>query len=132
MLNRSNFLGTKFTVYDSQPRQDTSIQPNCKSHRRIYPKQLSPRVSVSNYSVATISYELNVFRTRGPRRMQCTIHSIPISAIQEGGTAPTPMEFTNFHGEQCSSFSISKGKKPLVETFALISKSLSEWMDLII
>jgi tubby-related protein 1 len=64
--------------------------------------------------------------------MQCTIHSIPISAIQEGGTAPTPMEFTNFHGEQCSSFSISKGKKPLVETFALISKSLSEWMDLII
>ncbi|XP_062157710.1 tubby-like F-box protein 5 [Alnus glutinosa] len=94
---RSNFLGTKFTVYDSQPRQDTSIQPNCKSHRRIYPKQLSPRVSVCNYSVATISYELNVFRTRGPRRMQCTIHSIPISAIQEGGTAPTPMEFTNFH-----------------------------------
>jgi tubby-related protein 1 len=45
--------------------------------------------------------------------MQCAMHSIPISAIQEEGTAPTPMEFTNFHGEQCSSFSISKGKKKI-------------------
>ncbi|KAE8100257.1 hypothetical protein FH972_018172 [Carpinus fangiana] len=94
---RSNFLGTKFTVYDSQPLQDTSIQSNCKSHRRIHPKQSSPRISVCNNSVATISYELNVFRARGPRRMQCAMHSIPISAIQEEGTAPTPMEFTNFH-----------------------------------
>lgn len=116
ILNRSNFLGTKFSVYDSQPPHDLSIQSNSRSHRRIHPKQVSPKVpAVGNYNVATISYELNVLRTRGPRRMQCTMHSIPISAIQEGGTAPTPMEFKNHHDEQCSLFSISKGKKPLVE-----------------
>jgi len=124
---RSNFLGTKFSVYDSQPPHDLSIQSNSRSHRRIRPKQVSPKVpAAGNYNVATISYELNVLRTRGPRRMQCTMHSIPISAIQEGGTAPTPMEFKKHHDEQCSLFSISKGKKPLVE---FSSTSLAETLE---
>ncbi|KDO84593.1 hypothetical protein CISIN_1g014578mg [Citrus sinensis] len=114
---RSNFLGTKFTIYDSQPPCDTAIHSNSRSQRKIFPKQVSLKGSSSNYSVATISYELNVLRTRGPRRMQCTMHSIPISAIQEGGTAPTPIEFTNCCEEQIPSSPspVSKGKKPLVE-----------------
>lgn len=92
-------------------------------------KQVSPRVPAGNYSIATISYELNVLRTRGPRRMQCTMHSIPISSIQEGGVAPTPTEFTNRLDEQCSSpSSVSNGKKPLVE---FSSTNLADSMELV-
>lgn len=91
---RSNFIGTKFTVYDSQPPRDAAIQSNQKSHERMNPKQVSPRVPSGKFSVATISYELNVLRSKGPRRMHCNMHSIPGSAIQEGGTAPTPTEFS--------------------------------------
>uniref|UniRef100_A0A2N9GMY5 Tubby-like F-box protein n=1 Tax=Fagus sylvatica TaxID=28930 RepID=A0A2N9GMY5_FAGSY len=123
---RSNFLGTKFMIYDSQPPHGLPILSNCKSHRRIHPKQVSPRVPSGNYNVATICYELNVLRTRGPRRMQCTMHSIPISAIQDGGTAPTPMEFTNLNNEQCSLYPVSKEKKPLVE---FSSTSLPETLE---
>lgn len=124
---RSNFLGTKFTIYDSQPPGDPVIQTNCRSRRRM--KQVSPRVPAGNYSIATISYELNVLRTRGPRRMQCTMHSIPISSIQEGGVAPTPTEFTNHLDEQCSSPSlVSNGKKPLVE---FSSTNLADSMELV-
>ncbi|KAF8409979.1 hypothetical protein HHK36_002499 [Tetracentron sinense] len=111
----SNFLGTKFTVYDSQPPNNAAVLSNSRSNRRIHSKQVSPRVPAGNYNLATISYELNILRTRGPRRMQCTMHSIPVSAIQEGGTAPTPTEFSHFLDEKFSLLSVSKGKGPIVD-----------------
>ncbi|XP_077244341.1 tubby-like F-box protein 5 [Tasmannia lanceolata] len=120
---RSNFLGTKFTIYDSQPPNDSAVLPNSRSSRRIHSKQVSPRVPAGNYNIATISYELNVLRTRGPRRMQCTMHSIPVSAIQEGGSAPTPSGFSNFLEEQFSVLSVAKSKDPIVD---FSSTSLSE------
>ncbi|EOA37884.1 hypothetical protein CARUB_v10009350mg [Capsella rubella] len=98
---RSNFLGTKFTVYENQPPP---------FNRKLPPSmQVSPWVSStsSNYNIASILYELNVLRTRGPRRMQCIMHSIPISAIQEGGKIQYPTEFTN-QGKK-------KKKKPLMD-----------------
>ncbi|KAL6346452.1 hypothetical protein AAG906_033248 [Vitis piasezkii] len=120
---RSNFLGTKFTIYDSQPPYDTAVQPNSRSSRRFHSKQVSPRVPACNYSVATISYELNVLRTRGPRRMQCTMHSIPISSIQEGGTAPTPTSFPQPFDEQFSPSPCLRKKDPVTD---ICSTSLSE------
>ena len=123
---RSNFLGTKFTIYDSQPPCNIATQSNYRSNRKTLAKQGSASMPASNYNVATISYELNVLRTRGPRRMQCTIPSIPISAIQEGGNAPTPMEFSSCRDEQVSPITISKGKKPLVE---FSSTSLAEPLE---
>ncbi|EEF52593.1 tubby-like F-box protein 5 [Ricinus communis] len=111
---KSNFLGTKFTIYDSQPPHPT-MQANCKQHRKVHSIQVSPLVPARNYSIATVSYELNVLRTRGPRRMQCTMHSIPVSAIHEGGTAPTPTEFLACNDEQIPPSSISKRKEPLIE-----------------
>ncbi|XP_042494212.1 tubby-like F-box protein 5 [Macadamia integrifolia] len=120
---RSNFLGTKFTIYDSQPPYDTAVQSNSRSNRRIHAKQVLPRVPAGNYNVATISYELNVLRTRGPRRMQCTMHFIPVSAIQEGGSAPTPTEFSNSLDEQFSFLSVSKPNNPVVD---ISSSSLPE------
>lgn len=114
-MNRSNFLGTKFMILDGHPPHDSSLPSNCKLQQRVHLKQVLPKVAAANYKVATVSYELNVLRTRGPRRMRCTMHLIPISAIQEGGTAPTPFKFTNCHNEHASTMSISKGKKPEVD-----------------
>ncbi|KAL7614058.1 hypothetical protein Lser_V15G07259 [Lactuca serriola] len=107
---RSNFLGTKFIMYDSQPPNDESFEPNhTRSTRRINTNQISPRLTAYNYNIATITYELNVLRTRGPRRMNCSMHYIPISSIQQGGTAPTPKSFPH---SLSSSHSIKQSEKP--------------------
>ncbi|KAG8654650.1 tubby-like F-box protein 5 [Manihot esculenta] len=110
---KSNFLGTKFTIYDSQPPHP-AMQSNCKPHRKIHSVQVSVLVPARIYNVATVSYELNILRTRGPRRMQCTMHSIPISSIEVGGTTPTPTEFISSSDEQIPPSSISKSKKSLI------------------
>ncbi|KAK4346853.1 hypothetical protein RND71_033192 [Anisodus tanguticus] len=110
-LTRSNFLGTKFSIYDSQPPSDVAIQQPGRLSRRFHAKQVSPRVPACNYRVATISYELNVLRTRGPRRMHCAMHSIPLSSIQEGGTAPTPKSFPQSFDDKSFSAPLSKAKE---------------------
>ncbi|OIT05677.1 PREDICTED: tubby-like F-box protein 5 [Nicotiana attenuata] len=111
---RSNFLGTKFSIYDSQPPSDAAIQHGRLS-RRFHAKQVSPRVPACNYRVATISYELNVLRTRGPRRMHCAMHSIPLSSIQEGGSAPTPTSFPQSFDEKTFAAPLSKAKESAIE-----------------
>ncbi|CAA6673714.1 unnamed protein product [Spirodela intermedia] len=65
---RSNFLGTKFAIYDSQPPMAA-------------PRKVSPKVPSGSFGIAHISYELNMLGTRGPRRMRCTMHSIPAAAL---------------------------------------------------
>ncbi|CAA2963968.1 tubby-like F-box 5 [Olea europaea subsp. europaea] len=107
---RSNFLGTKFTIYDCEPPNDAAVLHNSRSSRRFNTRQVSPRLPAYNYSVATVSYELNVLRTRGPRRMNCVMSSIPVSSIQEGGTAPTPTSFPQCYDDKSSSLRISEGK----------------------
>ncbi|KAI4327613.1 hypothetical protein L6164_020052 [Bauhinia variegata] len=111
---RSNFLGTKFTIYDSHPPLEAGVQPNNRSSRRFHSKQVSPGVPACNYNAGTISYELNVLRTRGPRRMRCIMNSIPVSAIQEGGNAPTPTSFPRID-EQSSLLPALQGKDPLLD-----------------
>ncbi|RDX78818.1 Tubby-like F-box protein 5, partial [Mucuna pruriens] len=76
-------------------------------------RQVSPRVPACNYVVSTIAYELNVLRARGPRRMHCTMNSIPVSAVQEGGNAPTPTSFPQIIDEPFSSSPSLKGKSPI-------------------
>lgn len=89
---RSNFLGTKFTVYDAQPPRAGATIAKSRSDRVVSSKQVSPRVPAGNYPVVHISYELNVLGSRGPRRMQCVMDSIPASAVEPGGAAPTQAE----------------------------------------
>lgn len=113
-LFRSNFLGTKFTIYDSQPPNDAAVQHGSRQSRRFSAKQVSPKLPAYNYSIATISYELNVLRTRGPRRMHCVMHSIPVSSIQEGGTAPTPTSFPLRMDEKSAVAPILKEKEPVI------------------
>ncbi|KAF8721037.1 hypothetical protein HU200_023450 [Digitaria exilis] len=80
-LNRSNFLGTKFTVYDAHPPYDGAVVSKSRSARVVGLNQVSPRIPAGNYPVSHISYELNVLGSRGPRRMNCVMDSIPASAL---------------------------------------------------
>ncbi|CAI9781788.1 unnamed protein product [Fraxinus pennsylvanica] len=89
---RSNFLGTKFLVYDTQPHTCSHVPPPGKTSRRFNSKKVSPRVPTGTYTIAQITYELNVLGTRGPRRMNCIMHSIPASALDPGGVVPAQPE----------------------------------------
>lgn len=93
-------MGTKFSIYDNQPPQRTCTQAVNRSISKFHPKQISYKVLSQKYNVASISYELNIFRTRGPRRMHCILNSTPMSAIQEGGNAPTPTTLPQFPSSQ--------------------------------
>ncbi|PPD95456.1 hypothetical protein GOBAR_DD07536 [Gossypium barbadense] len=66
----SKFLGTKFTIFDSQSPCDSIIPSTSRSNLRFNFKQVSPRLPACNYSIGAITYELN-----------------------EGGTALTPSAF---------------------------------------
>ncbi|KAL2229822.1 UNVERIFIED_CONTAM: Tubby-like F-box protein 6 [Sesamum indicum] len=90
---RSNFLGTKFIVYDALPPHSGSKMEKSRSTCVVGSKQISPKVPAGNYPVAHISYELNVLGARGPRRMHCVMDAIPASAIKPGGVAPTQTYF---------------------------------------
>ena len=63
-LDRSNFLGTKFTVYDGQPSHAAATVARSRSTRLVGMKQVSPRPPAGNYPVAQIAYELNVLGSR--------------------------------------------------------------------
>lgn len=87
---RSNFLGTKFKIYDTQPPHTYAhIHPPGRTSRRFTSKKVSPKVpTTGSYNIAQIAYELNVLGTRGPRRMHCVMHSIPVSALDANGIVP--------------------------------------------
>uniref|UniRef100_A0A0E0ANZ3 Tubby-like F-box protein n=1 Tax=Oryza glumipatula TaxID=40148 RepID=A0A0E0ANZ3_9ORYZ len=107
---RSNFLGTKFTVYDAHPPYAGDVISKGQSARVIGSNHLSPRIPAGNYPVSHISYELNVLGSRGPRRMHCAMDSIPVSAIEQGGTAPTQTEFPLSYHESFTSIPFFKSK----------------------
>ncbi|KAH7314898.1 hypothetical protein KP509_21G026300 [Ceratopteris richardii] len=92
---RSNFLGTKFTIHDTQAPVDGTPLSTSRAFKRISSKKVSPKVPACSYNIAHIAYELNVLGTRGPRRMICTVHSIPALCMELGSSAPTPTEFTS-------------------------------------
>ncbi|KAM7251329.1 hypothetical protein ACFE04_023212 [Oxalis oulophora] len=109
---RSNFLGTKFNIFDTQPPCGgaSPTQQSGRAHK-FHSKQVSPRMPVCNYNIGSVSYELNVLRTKGPRRMHCVMDSIPFSSIEEGGTAPTPTNLAHFLDQSISPPpEITKGK----------------------
>ncbi|GER32991.1 tubby like protein 3 [Striga asiatica] len=90
---RSNFLGTKFTIYDAQPPNVGAKVTKSRSTRLVGLRQISPKVPAGNFPVVHISYELNVLGSRGPRRMQCIMDAIPASAVEPDGVAPTQTAF---------------------------------------
>lgn len=71
----SDFLGTKFTIYDSQPPFNGAKPSNCPSTRRFASKQISPQVPAGNFEIGQVSYKFNLLKSRGPRRMLCNLRS---------------------------------------------------------
>nr|GEY86455.1 tubby-like F-box protein 5 [Tanacetum cinerariifolium] len=103
----SNFLGTKFVIYDDQPHYDP-LNQNFGS-KSITCGVVSPMVKSK---VVNISYELNFLRTKGPRRMHCTMNTIPFTAIQKDRTVPTRQTFAD---EEFSHFLIpNTNEEPLI------------------
>uniref|UniRef100_A0A0E0IYI7 Tubby-like F-box protein n=1 Tax=Oryza nivara TaxID=4536 RepID=A0A0E0IYI7_ORYNI len=113
---RSNFLGTKFVIYDTHtPYNATSDSQSGKTSRRFSNKGTAKH-PCSTYSIANISYELNVFGTRGPRRMRCLMHSIPASSLEAGGTVPSQPDSLLAHSLNESSFrSVSFSKSSVMD-----------------
>ncbi|KAL6657144.1 hypothetical protein ACP70R_004924 [Stipagrostis hirtigluma subsp. patula] len=115
---RSNFLGTKFTVYDAHPPCTEPVVSKGRCADMIGSAHASPRVPAGNYPVSHISYELNVLGSRGPRRMHCVMDSIPVSAIEEGGTAPTQMELPSSKYNSFRSVPLFRSKSARVNSSA--------------
>ncbi|KAM5563915.1 tubby-like F-box protein 3 [Rosa sericea] len=113
---RSNFLGTKFTIYDAQPTNTGAKVTKCHSSRLVNMKQVSPRVPAGNYPVAHIAYELNVLGSRGPRRMQCVMDAIPARAVEPGGVAPTQTEFVDSNLDSIPSLPFFRSKSGHAES----------------
>jgi len=113
---RSNFLGTKFTVYDAHPPYDGAVVSKSRSARVIGFNQVFPRIPAGNYPVSHISYELNVLGSRGPRRMNCVMDSIPASAVEEGGKAPTQTEFPLSSLDSFPSIPFFRSKSARIDT----------------
>ncbi|KAG2328219.1 hypothetical protein Bca4012_037244 [Brassica carinata] len=80
---RSDFLGTNFTVYDSQPPHNGAKPSHGKASRRFASKQISPQVPAGNFEVGHVSYKFNLLKSRGPRRMITTLHC-PSSSSSAG------------------------------------------------
>lgn len=109
---RSNFLGTKFIIYGVQqpPYNGASLAPPAGTSRRFYSKKVTAKVPGGGRKIAQVAYELNVLGTRGPRRMQCIMHSIPATALDAGGSVPSQSDliFPRVLEESFGSMSFSK------------------------
>ncbi|KAL6527616.1 Tubby-related protein 3 [Orobanche minor] len=114
---RSNFLGTKFTIYDAQPPNFGAKVTKSRSTRLVGLRQISPKVPAGNYPVAHASYELNVLGSRGPRRMQCIMDSIPASAIEPDGMAPTQTAFMHGNFESFPALPFFRSKSSRTDSF---------------
>ncbi|KAI9087244.1 hypothetical protein K1719_030879 [Acacia pycnantha] len=115
---RSNLLGTKYVIYDTQPPYNSAHipPPPGRTSRRFYSKKVSPKFPSGSYSIAQVTYELNVFGTRGPRKMHCIMHSIPASALDAGGMVPGQPELLPHPlGDSFPSTSFSKSLDRSVE-----------------
>ncbi|THU52927.1 hypothetical protein C4D60_Mb10t09050 [Musa balbisiana] len=75
---RSDFFGTKFKIYDSQPPPGGAKASSSRPSRRFASNQISPQVPAGNFMISRVSYKFNLLKTRGPRRMLCTLQCPPM------------------------------------------------------
>ncbi|CAL9107980.1 unnamed protein product [Musa textilis] len=113
---RSNFLGTKFVIYDTQPQDSgAALCPPPGRTSRRFSNKVSPKVPSGSYSIAQIKYELNVLGTRGPRRMHCVMYSIPTSALEPGRRVPSQPENLFPHSLEDSFRSMSFSRSSIID-----------------
>ncbi|KAL7599046.1 hypothetical protein Lser_V15G25039 [Lactuca serriola] len=96
----SDFLGTKFTLYDSQPPHNSAKHSNSKSARRFTSKQISPQVPAGgNFEIGEVSYKFNLLKSRGPRRMVASLAS-PSSSSPSTSSPSSSSSSSNEGSEQ--------------------------------
>ncbi|KAG8499631.1 hypothetical protein CXB51_006105 [Gossypium anomalum] len=91
---RSNYLGNRYTILAGQSAHIGSKMAKNHSPRLPNLKHASSKVHLVNYSMAHISYELEVFGSRGPRRMQCIMGTIPTASLPPEEPARARSEFS--------------------------------------
>ncbi|KAI4326475.1 hypothetical protein MLD38_031787 [Melastoma candidum] len=114
---RSNFLGTKFIIYDTQPPSAGARVIKSRSTRLASHKQVSSAAPAGTDAVAHLTYELNALGSRGPRRMKCAMDSIPASCLEPGGVAPMQTELLSGTLEAFPSFSFFRSRSTRMEKF---------------
>jgi tubby and related proteins len=93
---RSDFWGTNFKIYDSQPPYDGAKASSTRSIRRFGSRRISPQVSSGNFDVGQVSYKCNLLKSSGPRRMFCAMecpsvqetweNSLKVKSLRRTGT----------------------------------------------
>ncbi|KAL6848656.1 hypothetical protein ACP4OV_021239 [Aristida adscensionis] len=93
---RSDFWGTNFKIYDCQPPYDGAKASSTRSIWRFGSRRISPQVSSGNFDVGQVSYKYNLLKSRGPRRMFCTMecpsiqetweNSLKVKSLRRTGT----------------------------------------------
>nr|TKW16887.1 hypothetical protein SEVIR_5G328800v2 [Setaria viridis] len=84
---KSNFTRTKFTVYDWQPQYEGAKVSSSRCRRWLASKQINPLASSGIVDIGEVSYEYNLLKSRGPRRIHCSIQ-----CPADEGTAIDPEE----------------------------------------
>jgi len=95
-------------MYDNQKPYDGAKSLKSRSSRRFASKQISPHVSGDNLEVGQVSYRFNFLKSRGPRRMHCSIQC-PVGQ----GTASDP----------------SKEKPPSTSSSLSLKNKAPRWHD---
>ncbi|GJN15205.1 hypothetical protein PR202_gb02099 [Eleusine coracana subsp. coracana] len=101
---RSDFWGTNFKIYDNQPPYDGAKASSTRSIWRFGSRRLSPLVSVGNFGVGQVSYKYNLLKSRGPRRMFCTLDC---PSIQETWDNSLKVKFL-----KCAGTTVLRNKVP--------------------
>ncbi|KAL8167623.1 hypothetical protein V2J09_009122 [Rumex salicifolius] len=103
---RSDFLGTNFMIYDSEPPYKGAKPSSSHSTRRFASKRISPQVPAGNFDVGKVSYKFNLLKSRGPRRMVCSINHLNTDPEQATNTG------MNKSDSSSSEYTILRNKAP--------------------
>ncbi|KAJ9153497.1 hypothetical protein P3X46_026927 [Hevea brasiliensis] len=110
----SDFLGTNFTIYDSQPPHSGAKPSSSRASRRFASKQISPQVPAGNFEVGQVSYKFNLLKSRGPRRMVCSLK------------CPLSRETIN---EKHLEDSVMKGPESSVSGYTVLRNKAPRWHE---
>uniref|UniRef100_A0A2P2JMB5 Tubby C-terminal domain-containing protein n=1 Tax=Rhizophora mucronata TaxID=61149 RepID=A0A2P2JMB5_RHIMU len=105
----SDFLGTNFRIYDSQPPCSGAKPSGSKASRRFASKQISPQVPAGSFAVGQVSYKFNLLKSRGPRRMVCSLECL---VSQETDTDKQPDDSKTKELESAPGCTILRNKAP--------------------
>ncbi|OIW08215.1 hypothetical protein TanjilG_15176 [Lupinus angustifolius] len=109
---RSDFLGTNFTIYDSQPPHSSAKPSSSMVCRRFSSKQISPQVPAGNFEAGQVSYKFNLLKSRGPRRMVCSLKGPILSSKDSSDSKNLGSHKMNHKDDAASGYLILKNKAP--------------------